>query len=129
MDHCGEALIGLVGAQRDAFELLEFAEEVFDQMTPFVHFFVDGERSCAARMLGDDGLHLVSIRYPNKLDDDSLPATLTIDDRRGAGHRRPPGRDARRRIVCWWRPTSAGSLFRALPGIVEVAAGARPVTA
>ena len=28
MDHSGEALIGLVGSQRDSFELLELAEEV-----------------------------------------------------------------------------------------------------
>jgi len=27
VDHRGEALIGLVGAERDALELLEFAEE------------------------------------------------------------------------------------------------------
>jgi hypothetical protein len=27
MDHCGEALIGLVGAQRNAFELFELAEK------------------------------------------------------------------------------------------------------
>jgi hypothetical protein len=30
MDHGGEALIGLVSAHRDAFELLEPAEEVLD---------------------------------------------------------------------------------------------------
>src|SRR5436190_1384138 len=54
MDHGGEALIGLVGAHGDAFELLEPAEEVFDQVPPFVHLLVDGERRCATRMLGDD---------------------------------------------------------------------------
>src|ERR1700692_4278186 len=32
IDHGGEALIGLVGAHGDAFELLELAEEVFDEM-------------------------------------------------------------------------------------------------
>ena len=49
VDHCGEALIGLVGAQRDAFELLELAEEVLDQVTPFVDLFVDGElEECGA---------------------------------------------------------------------------------
>ena len=56
MDHGGEALIGLVGAHCDAFELLEPAEKVLDEMAPFVHLLVDGERPCAARMLGDDGL-------------------------------------------------------------------------
>ena len=44
MDHGGEALIGFVGAHGDTFELLELAEEVLDQMTPFVHLVVDGER-------------------------------------------------------------------------------------
>ena len=41
MDHGFEALIGLVGAHGDALELLELAEEVLDQMAPFVHFGVD----------------------------------------------------------------------------------------
>jgi len=49
-------LIGLVGAHGDAFELLELAEEVPDQVPPFVHLLVDGERLCAARMLGDNDL-------------------------------------------------------------------------
>ena len=47
-------MIGLVGAHGDAFEILELAEEVLDEMAPLVHLFVDGERLCAARMLGDD---------------------------------------------------------------------------
>jgi hypothetical protein len=56
MDHGGEALIGLAGAHCDAFELLEPTEEILDEMPPFVHLLVDGERLCAARMLRDDGL-------------------------------------------------------------------------
>ena len=44
MDHGCEALIGFVGAHGDAFELLEFAEEVFDEVTAFVKLDVDGER-------------------------------------------------------------------------------------
>jgi hypothetical protein len=54
MDHSCEAVIVFVGSQGDAFELLELAEEVLDQVTPFVHLHVDGERCAAARMLGDD---------------------------------------------------------------------------
>ena len=50
MDHGGEALIGLVGAHSDAFELLKPAEEVLDQVPPFVHLLVDSERLCAARI-------------------------------------------------------------------------------
>src|ERR1035441_9186393 len=34
-------------------ELLEPAEEVLDEMPPFVHLLIDGERLCAPRMLGD----------------------------------------------------------------------------
>jgi hypothetical protein len=45
MDHGGEALIGLVGAHGDAFELLELAEEILDEMAPLVHLLVDGEQS------------------------------------------------------------------------------------
>src|SRR5246500_3141015 len=37
-------LWSVLSAQGDAFEFLEFAEEVFDQMTPFVHLGVDLER-------------------------------------------------------------------------------------
>ena len=54
MDHRCEALIGFVAAHGDALELFEFAEEILDQMTPFVHFQVDLERLASPRMLGDD---------------------------------------------------------------------------
>jgi len=56
-------LIGLVGAHGDAFELLELAEEVLDEMAPLVHLLVDGERLCAARMLGDDGLGAACVEF------------------------------------------------------------------
>src|SRR6476619_2136037 len=56
MDHSLEALIGLVGAHGNTLELLELAEEVLDQMAPFVHFGVDLERGGAARMLRDHHL-------------------------------------------------------------------------
>jgi hypothetical protein len=36
MDICGETLIGFVCAHGDAFEFLELAEEVLDQVAPFV---------------------------------------------------------------------------------------------
>jgi hypothetical protein len=51
-----EAFVGFVGTQGDAFELLELAEEVLDQMPPFVHLLIDGERLCAARVLGNNDL-------------------------------------------------------------------------
>jgi hypothetical protein len=48
MDHGGETLVCLVGAHGDAFELLELAEEVLDEMPPFVHLLVDARASRSA---------------------------------------------------------------------------------
>lgn len=48
----GELIVG----NAQAFELLELAEEVLDQVLPFVHLLVDRPRRSSARMLGDDGL-------------------------------------------------------------------------
>ena len=56
MDEGGEACIGFVGAHGDAFEFLELAEKVLDQVTPFVHFFVDRQFAGSTLMLGDDDL-------------------------------------------------------------------------
>jgi hypothetical protein len=52
MNDCVEAGVGFVGAHCDALELLEFAEEVFDEMTPFVEFCIDTQR-CGAPGLFD----------------------------------------------------------------------------
>src|SRR3954470_11600931 len=43
MDHRREARIGFVVAGGDAAELLDLAEEVFDQMAPLVHLEVTGD--------------------------------------------------------------------------------------
>lgn len=57
-DGCGEvddgveACVGFVCTHGDALELLEFAEEVLDQMTPFVHLGV--ERLTAGALSGAD---------------------------------------------------------------------------
>src|SRR5215208_2472920 len=56
MDHGLEAVVGFVGAHGDTLELLQLAEEVLDQMTPFVHLGVDRELRGAARMLRDHDL-------------------------------------------------------------------------
>ena len=50
-DVCGEALIGFVCAHGDAFELLELAKEVFDQVSPLVELGVDRQRHSAPWML------------------------------------------------------------------------------
>ena len=51
MDDGFEALVGFVGAHGDAFELLEFAEEILDQVAPLVEFGVERQRRCASWML------------------------------------------------------------------------------
>src|ERR1700752_1212801 len=66
MDHGGEALIGLVGAHGDAFELLEPAEKALDEMPPFVHFLIDGKGLCAAPMLGEEGLGAAAVKIGDK---------------------------------------------------------------
>jgi hypothetical protein len=56
MDDGGEALIGLVGAHGDAFEFLEIAEEVLDQVAPFVDLGIDRQGRDAPWMLQDHDL-------------------------------------------------------------------------
>src|SRR5271166_5822990 len=78
MDHGCEAVIGFVGAQGDAFELLELAEDVLDQMPPFVHFAVDRERRNAARMLRDDDLGAARV----EIGDDGVAIERLVGDQR-----------------------------------------------
>src|SRR4249919_160430 len=92
MDHGGEALIGFIGAQRDAFELLEPAEEVLDQMPPFVHLRVDGERRCAARMLGDDDRGAARV----EIGDDGIAVEGLVGDQRVEGQSLDERRNADR---------------------------------
>src|SRR4249920_3636176 len=92
MDHGGEALIGFIGAQRDAFELLEPAEEVLDQMPPFVHLRVDGERRCAARMLGDDDRGAARV----EIGDDGIAVEGLVGDQRVEGQSLDERRNANR---------------------------------
>ena len=47
-------MVSFASAHGDALELFEFAEEVFDEVAPFVHLLVDAERSRSLRSLGDD---------------------------------------------------------------------------
>ena len=54
MDHGGKTLIGLVASHGNAFELFEFAEEVFDEMPPLVDLAVNCEGMASPRVLGDD---------------------------------------------------------------------------
>ena len=62
MDGGAEAGVGFVGAHSDTFELLQLAEEVLDQVTPFVHVSVDRPLLGSALMLRDDDLGARSSR-------------------------------------------------------------------
>jgi len=78
MDHGSEAMIGFVCAHRDALEFLELAEEVFDEVPPFVDFLVDGKGFGAARMLGDDDLGAA----PVEIGDDVVAIERLVSDQR-----------------------------------------------
>src|SRR5262249_21282530 len=95
MDHGCKALIGLAGAHCDAFELLEPAEEVLDQVPPFVHLLVDGERLCAARVLGDDGLGAARV----EVGDDDVAVERLVGDERVKGQSRDERRHAHRVVA------------------------------
>ena len=56
MDHSSEAFVGLVAAHGDTLEFLQTAEEVLDQVPPFVDLGVDRKRGPAVWALRDDDL-------------------------------------------------------------------------
>ena len=63
MDHGLEALVGFVGAHGDTLELLEFAEKILDQMTPFVAFEVDRDGVEPVSALRDDDACTVLVQF------------------------------------------------------------------
>ena len=56
MDHGLEALVGFVASHGDAFELLEFTEEILDQMAPFIDLPIYVQRLDTAWVLRDHDL-------------------------------------------------------------------------
>src|SRR5260370_3939962 len=98
MDHGLEALVGFVGAHGDALELLKLAEEVLDQMAPFVHLGVDLERGGAARMLRDHDLGTALVEVGDDvvavegLVGDQRAELETVDQRRNANGIEPLSR-------------------------------------
>jgi hypothetical protein len=61
VDHRLETAISLVASHCYTFEFLQFAEEILDQVAPFVNVLVDVERLGAPRMLRDDDLRLAFV--------------------------------------------------------------------
>src|SRR5208337_3829514 len=90
MDHGGEAGVRFVGAHRDALELLEFTEEVLDQMTPFVHLCINRQRPGAARVLRDDDFGPARI----EISDDGVAVKGFVGDQRVKAHPCDERRDA-----------------------------------
>jgi hypothetical protein len=58
-------MIGFVGARGGPFELLEFAEEVFDEVTGSVK--LEGERRASSWKLEDDDLRAALVRFGDHL--------------------------------------------------------------
>jgi hypothetical protein len=63
MDHGGETVIGFVASQGYSLKIFEFAEEIFDQVPPFVDFFVDLKGAGPSGMLrnNDFGASFVEV--------------------------------------------------------------------
>ena len=62
VDHRLETAVCLVGSHCDAFEFLQFAEEILDQVAPFVDVLVDIEGFGSPLMLRDDDLGPASVQ-------------------------------------------------------------------
>src|SRR6266702_3214649 len=90
MDHGLEALVGFVGAHVDAFEFLEFTEEVLDEMTPFVHLGVDLESDGAAVVLRNHDLGTALI----EIGDDVVAVEGLVGDQRAEFDPRDERRNA-----------------------------------
>ena len=60
-----EALIGFVCPHRDAFEFLELAEEILDQVPPLVEFGVQPQRQCPPWVLRDHDLCAALVEVGN----------------------------------------------------------------
>jgi hypothetical protein len=61
VDHGLETTVCLVASHGYAFEFLQLAEEILDQVTPFVNVLVDVERFGAPGVLRDDDLRLAFV--------------------------------------------------------------------
>ena len=85
-------MVGFVGAHRYALELFEFAEEVLDEMAPFVEVAIERKRLCAARMLGDNDLGAAGV----EIGDDGVAVEGLVGDQAAERDAVEQGRDADR---------------------------------
>ncbi|WP_029013276.1 hypothetical protein [Niveispirillum irakense] len=63
IDHGFEAFVCFASSHGDALELLEFAEEVLDEVPPFLDVGVDVELLLSPGMLGDDDFGTALIEF------------------------------------------------------------------
>jgi hypothetical protein len=90
VNHRLEAAVCLVAAHRYAFEFLQLAEEILDQVAPFVHVRVNVERLGAPLMLRDDDLGLACVQ----LFDDPVGIKSLVSDQAAEFEVLDQGRDA-----------------------------------
>ena len=92
MDHGLEALVGFVGAHGDAFEFLELAEEILDQVPPLVEFGIERQRHRTSWMLRDDDLGAALVEVGNN----GVAVEGLVSDQAAEGDAVDQGRDADR---------------------------------
>jgi hypothetical protein len=88
--HCLEAAVCLVASHCYAFEFLELAEEILDQMAPFVNVLVDVERAGASGMLRDYDLRFAFVH----VFDDPVGIKSLVGDQAAEFDLLDQGRDA-----------------------------------
>ncbi len=90
VDHRLETAVCLVASHCYALEFLQFAEEVLDQVAPFVNVLVDIERLGAPLMLRDDDLRLALVQ----VFDDPVGIESIVSDQAPEFEALDQGRDA-----------------------------------
>jgi hypothetical protein len=80
MDHGGVALVGLFVACGDAAEVFEAAEEVLDEMTPFVHVEIARNPARPVAFRWDDGTGTAPVEFgPDPVGIEGLVAEQSIE--------------------------------------------------
>src|SRR5450631_104575 len=92
MDDGFKALVGFVGAHGDSLELFELAEEILDQMAPFVELGVERQRCGTSWMLRDDDLGTALVQ----VGDDCIAVEGLVGDQSAEGEAIDERRDTDR---------------------------------